>query len=279
MGQAETFREDLEALLSLAVASDFRLNKRQVEDVFKNYTLSSDQMEMIYQYLEKNHIIVENDEKTEPTKNRNRQVHSAADSANKKEAGPLDPAQPEASEEDEEDSAYYKMYMADLRGLPPFSKKREAEQLAKYLAGDTSVGQELIEGRLRFAAKTAALYRGQGVLLMDLIQEANMALIMAVSRYEGGSFEELILTEIQSAIEAALEEAGSAEDVGTYLASQVNSLMIVTARLAEELGREATLAELAERMHMPEDSVKELVKIAMDAMTLQEDEQISPELS
>ena len=55
--------------------------------------------------------------------------------------------------------------------------------------------------------------------------------------------------------------------------------MIVTARLAEELGREATLSELAEKMHMPEESVKELVKIAMDAMTLQEDEQISPELS
>ena len=141
------------------------------------------------------------------------------------------------------------------------------------------MGQTLIEGRLRFAAKTAALYRGQGVLLMDLIQEANMALVMAVSKYEGGSFEELILTEIKDAIEAALTEAGSEADVESYLASQINSLMIVTARLAEELGREATLAELSEKMHMPEDSVRELVKIAMDAMTIQEDEQISPELS
>ena len=97
--------------------------------------------------------------------------------------------------------------------------------------------------------------------------------------YEGGSFEELILTEIQRAIEDALAEAGSQADVGGYLASQINSLMIVTARLAEELGREATLSELSEKMHMPEDKVRELVKMAMDAMSLQEDEQISPELS
>ena len=87
------------------------------------------------------------------------------------------------------------------------------------------------------------------------------------------------MTEIQDTIDAALTEAESAADVGSYLASQVNSLMIITARLAEELGREATLAELAEKMHIPEERVRELVKIAMDAMTLQEDEQISPELS
>jgi len=87
------------------------------------------------------------------------------------------------------------------------------------------------------------------------------------------------LTEIQRALEDALAEAGSQADVGGYLASQINSLMIVTARLAEELGREATLTELSEKMHMPEDKVRELVKMAMDAMSLQEDEQISPELS
>ena len=70
-----------------------------------------------------------------------------------------------------------------------------------------------------------------------------------------------------------------AADGGANLASQVNNLMIVTARLAEELGREATLEELSERMHMPQESVRELVKMAMDAMTLQDDEPISPELS
>ena len=273
MGQAETFREDLEALLALAAASDFHLSREQVEDAFENYTLSEEQMEIVYQYLNKNHIIVEENEKTRTQKSRDRQVHPAVESA------PASASPTEENEKNEEDSAYYKMYMADLKALPSFSKTREAELLKRYLAGDISVSEELIEGRLRFAAKTAALYRGQGVLLMDLIQEANMALIMAVSKYEGGSFEELILTEIQDTIDAALTEAESAADVGSYLASQVNSLMIITARLAEELGREATLAELAEKMHIPEERVRELVKIAMDAMTLQEDEQISPELS
>lgn len=277
MGQAELFREDLEALLALATASDFRLSRRQVEEVFENYTLSHEQMEMIYQYLDKNHITVEDDVKTSP-KPRARQVKPVSEPMQENVSQqPGNAAEP--AEENEEESAYYRMYMADLRALPPFSKAREEAQLKQLLAGDSSVGQTLIEGRLRFAAKTAALYRGQGVLLMDLIQEANMALVMAVSKYEGGSFEELILTEIKDAIEAALTEAGSEADVESYLASQINSLMIVTARLAEELGREATLAELSEKMHMPEDSVRELVKIAMDAMTIQEDEQISPELS
>lgn len=279
MGQAESFREDLEALLALASASDFRLNHRQVEEVFGNYALSSEQMEMIYQYLDKNHIVVEQEAKMAP-KSRNRQVKPVSSQEVRENVQEEDstPAS-DQPEQNEEESAYYRMYMADLKGLPPFSKTRETALLKQFLGGDTSVGQSLIEGRLRFAAKTAALYRGQGVILMDLIQEANMALVMAVSKYEGGSFEELILTEIKSAIEAALAEAGSAADVERYLASQINSLMIVTARLAEELGREATLAELSEKMHMPEESVRELVKMAMDAMTLQEDEQISSELS
>lgn len=279
MGQAESFREDLEALLALASASDFRLNHRQVEEVFENYPLSSEQMEMIYQYLDKNHIVVEQEAKMAP-KSRNRQVKPVSSQEVRENVQEEDstPAS-DQPEQNEEESAYYRMYMADLKGLPPFSKTRETALLKQFLGGDTSVGQSLIEGRLRFAAKTAALYRGQGVILMDLIQEANMALVMAVSKYEGGSFEELILTEIKSAIEAALAEAGSAADVERYLASQINSLMIVTARLAEGLGREATLAELSEKMHMPEESVRELVKMAMDAMTLQEDEQISSELS
>lgn len=271
MGRPENFMEDLENLLALASANGFCLTKKQVEDTFKGYALSAAQMEMINQYLSQNHVLVESEEYIAEMKAKACTEEKASESAGSADAQP--------DEEDEEDSAYYKMYMADLSALPRFSKVREQEQLEKYLAGEVSVGKELIEGRLRFAAKTAALYRGQGVLLMDLIQEANMALVMAVSMYEGGSFEELILTEIKRAIEDALAEAGSQADVGGYLASQINSLMIVTARLAEELGREATLAELSEKMHMPEDKVRELVKMAMDAMSLQEDEQISPELS
>ena len=273
MGRPESFMEDLENLLTLAAANGFCLTKGQVEDAFKGYALSAGQMEMINQYLSQNHVLVESEEYIAEMKAK---AH-AEEQAKASESTENSEAQPE--EEDEEDSAYYKMYMADLSALPRFSKAREQEQLEKYLAGDTAVGKLLIEGRLRFAAKTAALYRGQGVLLMDLIQEANMALVMAVSMYDGGSFEELILTEIQRALEDALAEAGSQADVGGYLASQINSLMIVTARLAEELGREATLTELSEKMHMPEDKVRELVKMAMDAMSLQEDEQISPELS
>ncbi len=263
--------EDIEALLALALANGFCLTKKQVEDTFKGYALTDTQMEMVNQYLSQNHVLVESEEYIAEMRAKARAEEKAGESAESADA--------QLDEEDEEDSAYYKMYMADLSALPRFSKVREQEQLERYLAGDTYVGKELIEGRLRFAAKTAALYRGQGVLLMDLIQEANMALVMAVSMYEGGSFEELILTEIKRALEDALAEAGSQADVGGYLASQINSLMIVTARLAEELGREATLAELSEKMHMPEDKVRELVKMAMDAMSLQEDEQISPELS
>ncbi|MBQ4563914.1 MAG: hypothetical protein IJN46_06920 [Lachnospiraceae bacterium] len=273
MGRPESFMEDLENLLTLAAANGFCLTKGQVEDAFKGYALSADQMEMINQYLSQNHVLVESEDyiaemTAKAEAEENTQSGTASHSGNN-----------EVQEEDEEDSAYYKMYMADLSALPRFSKVREEEQLRQLLAGDTSVGKALIEGRLRFAAKTAALYRGQGVLLMDLIQEANMALVMAVSMYEGGSFEELILTEIKRAIEDALAEAGSQADVGGYLASQVNSLMIVTARLAEELGREATLSELSEKMHMPEEKVRELVKMAMDAMTLQEGEKISSDLS
>ena len=159
-----------------------------------------------------------------------------------------------------------------------FHDVEELKEQVELYQSQQEVGKE--EEFTPVKAKLEAVVAKEGEIdMMDLIQEANMALVMAVSMYDGGSFEELILTEIQRAIEDALAEAGSQADVGGYLASQINSLMIVTARLAEELGREATLSELSEKMHMPEDKVRELVKMAMDAMSLQEDEQISPELS
>ena len=129
-------------------------------------------------------------------------------------------------------------------------------------------------------------FDGKGVLLTDLVQEANMALIMAVDRYikeaavqmENGSaeagtallsgFDGFIEAMVRAALEAAVEEERSAEQTGEELAARVNVLQTVSQALAAELGREATVEELADRMKMTVDEVKDIMKMAMDAMSM-----------
>ncbi len=104
--------------------------------------------------------------------------------------------------------------------------------------------------------------------MSDLVQEANLALTMAVSGYAGGDFLAAAKEQITAALEAALREQKAERELGEDMAARVNVLQEVSRVMAEELGREATVEELAARMQMTAEDIKKIMKLAVDALSV-----------
>lgn len=205
----------------------------------------------------------------------------------------------------------YQMYLEEIGGLSACTPQEEQELLARIRGGEESARARLLEGTLGFITELARGYQDRGLPLLDLVQEANLALMMAVNEAAvgmeleagGGAaagmmpegtdsaaagmapdpaegtqaltpFRALVKAQVTQALEAALEEQKVSEQVGEELLARVNVLQEVSRRMAEELGREATVAELAEKMKMTEDEIKDIMKLTLDAMSVSPDAEV-----
>lgn len=187
---------------------------------------------------------------------------------------------------------FYQMYLEDLETVPPCTAEEQAALLEAAAKGDAEAKNRLVEGNLRKAASYAEEYRDRGLPMGDLIQEANVALLLLAGEIAGGSgdgdfgdggsgrgdfgeggsdsgaFDRAMERRVREAIEAALEQQDTEAKVEEEIAARVNVLKDISASMAEELGREATVEELAERMKMTADEIKDIMKLTLDAMSV-----------
>ncbi len=133
-------------------------------------------------------------------------------------------------------------------------------------AGNQGVKDRLIEGNLKIALEMVQEFLNRGIPAGDLVQEANMALVMAVGEYEEGNFEDYLRNQIRESLLAVVDEQSKEQNVAQELVNRVNRLKDISQEMAEELGREAKVEELAQRMGMTNDEVKEVMKITMEAV-------------
>lgn len=178
------------------------------------------------------------------------------------------------AEDDADDSMQtediYRVYMEELAAIPPCSPEENEKLLAKIKSGDQGARERLIEGNLRNALMYVQSYINRGVPMADLIQEASMELMMLADEGFDGSFEKLLESRIRVRMEEVIEEQKSETNVEEEMLARVNVLQEVSKSLAERFGREPKLEELAEFMKMPEDEVREIMKVTMDALSLSE---------
>lgn len=164
---------------------------------------------------------------------------------------------------------FYEMYLEEMELIRPLDQEEEKSVLAAAAGADKEARNRLVEGCLSTALKIAKEYEGRELPVSDLVQEANMALMMAASEYDGSqdwpAFSEM---KIRQAIEAALLEQKSEAEIEENMAARVNVLQTVSQVMAKELGREATVEELAEKMKMTPDEIKDIMKLALDALTV-----------
>lgn len=174
----------------------------------------------------------------------------------------------------EKENEILEQYIEDLKNIPFERGGEKSELIGKLLAGDTSVGGRLGELYLMKAMQIATEYRGQGVALIDLIQESSMAVMLAIADVDcdvaafadsavfDSHVERCVKAHIKAVVEAEQTEKKSEDEI----AERINLLSDTAQMLAERLGREATLEELREYTKLTEDEIKILMKMSLDAL-------------
>lgn len=181
-------------------------------------------------------------------------------------------AGPENAEQELQSDAenIYRVYMEEVAAIPPCSEEENQRLLLLCKEGNQDARTRLIEGNLRNAVFFVQDYINKGVPMVDLIQEASLELMMLVDEGFEGSFEKLLESRIRVRLDQIVKEQTKEAEIEEEILARVNVLQEVAKSMAEELGREATVAELAERMKMTDEDIREIMKITMDALSLSE---------
>lgn len=171
------------------------------------------------------------------------------------------------------DKKLFLAYKNDLEGIAVYPPTAEKELIERKCLGDEEARRILVEGNLHRVALYAGLYEGYGVPIMDLVQEGNLELILLVDEYETDSEEEFqtaLRQRVMDAMERHLDEVNDHNDMKKRVTGLANKLLEASAELAELLDRQPTLEELAKHLNVPEDQIESVMKMSMDAMTVDE---------
>lgn len=167
---------------------------------------------------------------------------------------------------------YYQMYLDEIALIAPCSPEEETMLLARASEGDEAAKNRLTEGTLSYIAELVKSYTDRGLPMGDLVQEANVALVMTVDSWQQGEdFRAVLETRVKAALDAAIREQELEEKVEEEVLARVNVLKEISRQMAEELGREASVEELADKMKMTVDEIKAIMKLTLDAMSVSPD--------
>ena len=165
-----------------------------------------------------------------------------------------------------------KVYLKEIGRVPLLSADEETELAKRMSEGDITARKRLSEANLRLVVSIAKRYVGRGMQFLDLIQEGNLGLIKAVEKFDytkGFKFSTYATWWIRQAITRAIADQARTIRIPVHMVETINKLTREQRILLQELGREPTLEELAERMGVSIERVSEIQKIAQDPVSLE----------
>ncbi|MGM9634827.1 MAG: RNA polymerase sigma factor RpoD [Candidatus Avispirillum sp.] len=253
---------DVKALIEKGKAKGSLSNSDIMEAIeFADYDI--DQIEKIYDQLEANGIEVisyENPEEFEEIETEVEQLESAEDMEKMLQQEGLAIDDP------------VRMYLKEIGKVPLLDAEKELEIAEKMANGDEQAKQMLIEANLRLVVSIAKRYVGKGMFFLDLIQEGNLGLMKAVEKFDytkGYKFSTYATWWIRQAITRAIADQARTIRIPVHMVETIHKVSRYQRQLLQELGHEATPEEVAEKIGMSPEKVREIMKIAQDPVSLE----------
>lgn len=237
MDKETRFAGVLKTLLEQGGENGNFLDAAAVDEACASFGLDREQLELVYEYLKKNHI------------------------------GVGEPLKDEDYLETEEID-YLKMYLTELESLPDYSDGEKEAVTISAMAGDVSAQSRLIEMHLGNVVEIAKLYTGQGVLLEDLIGEGNIALSLGVTML--GALEHqneadgMLAHMIMEGMEECIREASRLSEQDEKNLKSVNDVAAKAKALSEELRRKCTIEELMQESGLTRNAIQRAIVFSGD---------------
>ena len=266
----EQFLKTLESLKASAKAKKNTLEYDEILNAFNGIELTEDKMDMILEYLEKNHIDILQGKSPEDVPDDDLLLESEEDIllSDNEEIGLISDVDilEGVSTEDP-----VRMYLKEIGNVPLLSGEEEVELAKRVEQGDEEAKKKLTEANLRLVVSIAKKYVGRGMPFLDLIQEGNMGLMKAVDKFDytkGYKFSTYATWWIRQAITRGIADTGRTIRVPVHMVETINKTLRMTRTLLQELGREPTPEEVAARLNVPVARVREVLKISRDPVSL-----------
>ena len=257
VGEIKTLDERKNKLLALGKKQGY-VTYEQLAEQLKGLDVDSDTLDELYNFLVENEIdIVSEDGSDDASGEEITQDMSIENLTLSKDVKINDPV---------------RMYLKEIGRINLLTSDEEFEYAKRAEEGDEEAKRMLAESNLRLVVSIAKRYVGRGMLFLDLIQEGNIGLMKAVDKFDptkGYKFSTYATWWIRQAITRAIADQARTIRVPVHMVETINKLARIQRQLTQELNREPTDEEIAEKLGITVDKVREVYKISQDPVSLE----------
>ena len=252
-------KNTIESLIEKGQANG-KLSTKEINDALEEMNFSADQIDSVYEKCEELNITIDDDLSLDPD------LKIGLDS------GLTDDLEMALSTEGISIDDPVKIYLKEI-GRVPLLQTEEEIQLAQRMAkGDRYAKKRLSEANLRLVVSIAKKYVGRGMQFLDLIQEGNLGLIKAVEKFDytkGFKFSTYATWWIRQAITRAIADQARTIRIPVHMVETISRVKKISSQIVHEEGHEPSPEEIAEKMNMPVDKVREIMRVAQDPVSLE----------
>ncbi len=165
-----------------------------------------------------------------------------------------------------------RIYLKEIGRVPLLTPEEEMLIAEKILDGDDEACKRLVEANLRLVVSIAKRYLGRGMQFLDLIQEGNLGLMKAVEKFDhtkGFKFSTYATWWIRQAITRAIADQARTIRIPVHMGETINKIKKASSQLLHENGHEPTIEEIADFLSMPEDKIREAMRVSQEPVSLE----------
>ncbi len=256
IGEIKTIEERKKSLIEAGKKQGYVTYEQLVEEL-KGLDVDSDTLDDLYNTLVENNIEIISETADNSTDDEDPSGLVVEDLTMSKDIKINDPV---------------RMYLKEIGRINLLTTDEEFEYAKLAEQGDEYAKKMLAESNLRLVVSIAKRYVGRGMLFLDLIQEGNIGLMKAVDKFDpskGYKFSTYATWWIRQAITRAIADQARTIRVPVHMVETINKLARVQRQLTQELNREPTEEELAKKLGVTVDKVREVYKISQDPVSLE----------